>query len=107
MGIWVRVTGDAGSVVDELRASVDVGVICEVVQAADEQYPVLAGLDEYDDTVFNGRQVSMLVDELARFAGTTDDVALLAAIAEVVRLAGLVMPARQRPGHRRLVFVGD
>jgi hypothetical protein len=54
----------SGDVVDELRASVDVGRICEAVREATDRYPVLAGVDEYDDTIFNGRQLGALIAEL-------------------------------------------
>jgi hypothetical protein len=105
VGIWVRVIEFSGGVVDELRASVDVGRICKAVREAIDRYPVLAGIDEYDDTIFNGRQLGALIAELNTLATTTDDAVLLAAIAEVLRLADLVMPAPPRPTHRRLVLL--
>ena len=80
MGIWVRVIEFSGDVVDELRASVDVGRICEAVREAADRYPVLAGVDGYDDTIFNGRQLGALIAELDTLATTTDDAVLLAAI---------------------------
>ncbi|MET7403786.1 hypothetical protein ABZS66_60985, partial [Dactylosporangium sp. NPDC005572] len=62
---------------------------------------------EYDDTIFNRQQVRALVSERNTLAGASDDPVLLAAIAEVLRLADLITPAPRRPTHRRLVFVGD
>jgi len=56
--IWVRVIEFSGDVVDELHALVDVGRICEAVREATDRYAILAGVDEYDDTIFNGRQLA-------------------------------------------------
>ena len=71
------------------------------------RFPLLAGVDQYDDTVFNALQCRRLVDELAALRhGLADDAA--AAVDELGRLARLVIvDGPGQPAHRRLHFVGD
>ncbi|WP_239152501.1 hypothetical protein [Virgisporangium aurantiacum] len=63
-------------------------------------YPMLAGLCAYLDTVFNQRQVPMLLAELERLPS---GVIPVAAAAEIRRLAAMVMEGQ----HRYLWFCGD
>ena len=62
--------------------------------------PLLGLVDEYDDTVFNGMQVSVIVGELGTLAG---DGVLTQALEELMIMAAVV---QERP-HRYLVFNGD
>ncbi|WP_146163958.1 hypothetical protein [Pseudosporangium ferrugineum] len=81
-----------------------------VSRAASEDpaaYPLLAGVDELDDTIFNWRQSVVLIDELHRLAAATQDPEVRAAAADIISLAELLAPAPQRPHHRRLIFIGD
>lgn len=62
--------------------------------------PFLESVDEYDDTVFNRKQLAVVIKEfdILRQSGVDE-----AVIGEVTRLVELV---RVRP-HRYLVFNGD
>ncbi|WP_203961244.1 hypothetical protein [Actinocatenispora thailandica] len=105
MAIGVRVVEYSGAVVGRLEAPVDVNRLCAVAAGDPARYPLLAGVDKYDHTYFNSRQSMVLVQELEALAAATSDVGLAA---EAVRqLAELLRPARGRPHHRQLVFVGD
>jgi hypothetical protein len=72
-----------------------------------DRYPLLAGVDEYDDTTFNPRQAAMLIAELKQLSAATEDRDLQETIAQLVSLAELLVPAPRRPHHRRLIFNGD
>jgi hypothetical protein len=63
-------------------------------------YPMLAGLCAFLDTVFNQRQVPMLLAELERLPS---GVIPAAAVAEIRRFAAMV----EKGQHRYLWFVGD
>ncbi|BCJ65677.1 hypothetical protein GCM10009779_02810 [Polymorphospora rubra] len=63
-------------------------------------YPMLAGLCAYLDTVFNERQIPMLLEELERLP---DGVIPESAAAEIRRLAIMV----QEGQHLYLWFCGD
>lgn len=49
----MQVTGETYDTVDATLPSVD-----------SQKFPLLAGIDRYEDTVFSGPQMSMLVNEL-------------------------------------------
>jgi hypothetical protein len=49
----------------------------------------------------------MLIAELEQLTAVTDDRNLHDAIAQLITLAELLVPAPRRPHHRRLVFNGD
>jgi hypothetical protein len=106
VGISVRVTEYSGQVVTELNQP-DVSTVCRLTATDTTRYPLLAGVDEYDDTTFNPRQGRMLIAELEALAKATNEAHLRDVIAELVAAARQLLPAPQRPHHRRLVFLGD
>jgi hypothetical protein len=61
---------DRGEVVAALDGAVDIKRLC--AQATDTtRYPLLAGVDEYDDTYFNSRQAGRIVSELTGHTGVS------------------------------------
>jgi hypothetical protein len=85
-------------------------VVGRLAQAANTEYarfPLLAGVDPYDDTTFNQVQCRRLVGELADLRRGLDDDAV-AVVDELGRLARMVIvDGPGKPHHRRLVFIGD
>jgi hypothetical protein len=72
----------------------------ELIDLDRSTFPMLAGLCAYLDTVFNQRQIPMLVEELTRLpAGLISE----AAVAEIGRLAAMVEEGQ----HLYLWFCGD
>jgi hypothetical protein len=104
VGISVRVVEYTGKLVAE---GGDVGAVLTATSSDAVQYPLLAGVDEYDDTTFNPRQAAMLIAELEQLTAATEDRNLREAVAQLISLAELLVPAPRRPHHRRLVFNGD
>lgn len=89
-----------------LDGAVDVNRLC--AQATDPaRYPLLAGVDEYDDTYFNSRQADRLVSELTTLAADHPDQDMSRATARIIALAELLQAAPGRPHHRQLIFIGD
>ena len=105
MAISVSVFEYTDQVVSRLTGECDVAAICAAASADAAAYPLLAGVDAYDDTTFNPRQAGMLVDELSKLGATHPD--LDRDTAHLIDLAELLRPAPGRPHHRRLVFNGD
>ncbi|SNR73039.1 hypothetical protein SAMN06264365_10577 [Actinoplanes regularis] len=103
----MRVFEYSGQLVSEVAGECDVKAICQAASSNPARYPLLAGVDEYDDTTFNPRQAVMLIAELGRLTAAADDPYLSDAVAALITLAELLLPARRRPPHRRLVFNGD
>jgi hypothetical protein len=108
MGIGVHVTEYSGAVVATLDslAPGDINRLCALAAADPTRYPLLSGVDEYDDTVFNPRQSLQLARELHTLAPAGGD-GLRLTIQAVLQLIDLLQPAPGRPHHRRLVFSGD
>jgi hypothetical protein len=96
MGTTVYVRDFRGAVLQ--RGVVDMQDLLD--RARQAHLPLLGIVDEYDDTIFNGMQVSVVVRELGALAG---DDALKPALEELEAMAGVV---QERP-HRYLVFNGD
>ncbi|MEU8820815.1 hypothetical protein [Actinoplanes sp. NPDC048796] len=105
MGISVRVVEYSGQIVKDGGRYVE--AVLEATSSDVARYPLLAGVDEYDDTTFNPRQAVMLIAELEQLTAMTDDQNLHEAISQLITLAELLVPAPRRPRHRRLVFNGD
>lgn len=97
MGTTAYVRNHSGTVLRRGRLEMR-----ELLRAARGQsLPFLGDVDEYDDTVFNRRQLRAVGDELVQIVRTTDDLD-----SEVRELQGLSALAEERP-HRYLVFCGD
>jgi hypothetical protein len=107
MGIGVRVQEYTGEVVAALDGAVDVNRLSAHAAVDPARYPLLAGVDEYDDTYFNSRQADRLVSELATLAADHPDQDVTRAVARIIALAELLRAAPGRPHHRQLVFIGD
>lgn len=107
MGIDVQVIEFSGAVVARLDVEVDVNRLCAAAAEDPARYPLLSGVDEYDDTYFNSRQSARLAQELESITADDSGVDLRPTAEAIMELAGLLRPAPGRPHHRRLVFVGD
>ena len=107
VSIGVRVQEYTGEVVDTLDCTVDVERLSAYAGMDPARYPLLAGVDEYDDTYFNSRQAKRLVSELAALAADHPDQEVTEAAAGIIALAELLQAAPGRPHHRQLIFIGD
>jgi len=107
VGISVEVYEYTGRLVAQSTGGCDVVAVCRAASDHPARYPLLAGVDELDDTTFNARQSVVLIAELTRLAAATDVPDLRDAATELITLAELLVPAPRRPHHRRLVFNGD
>jgi hypothetical protein len=107
MGIGVRVHEYTGEVVAQLDGSVDILALCKVAATDPTKFPMLSGIDRYDDTRFNSLQATMLASELRLIARQTGQVQVRDAAAALLPLVALLEPAQGRPHHRRLDFNGD
>jgi hypothetical protein len=97
MGMTLYIRDFRGEILH--RGERDVG---ELVDAARQTgLPFLANVDEYDDTVFNRLQLSVVADEMCELAGLE-----LAGLAVVEELEQMIEKASARP-HRYSVFNGD
>ncbi len=107
MGIRVRVQEFTGAVVERLDDPVDIRALCAFAASEPRRYPLLSGVDPYDDTCFNPRQAAMLAAELRTIIEQSTADAPREAARAVLRLASLLEIAPRRPHHRRLLFIGD
>jgi hypothetical protein len=107
VSIGVRVQEYNGEVVDTLDCAVAVERLSAYAVMDPARYPLLAGVDEYDDTYFNSRQAKRLASELAALAVDHPDQEVAKAAAGIIALAELLQAAPGRPHHRQLVFIGD
>jgi hypothetical protein len=103
MGISVRVDEYTGKLVSMVAG--DARDLCRAASSDPVRYPLLSGVDEYDDTTFNARQAVRLIAELEILQ--IDYPQWSDAIAPLIILAKLLPPAPGRPRHRRLIFNGD
>ncbi|MEU4287832.1 hypothetical protein AB0E63_06395 [Kribbella sp. NPDC026596] len=107
MGIAVRVREYTGEVIAHLDASVDILGLCDVAATEPTKFPMLSGIDRYDDTRFNSLQAVMMASELGLLSRQTEQAQVRDAVAALLPLVALLEPARGRPHHRRLDFTGD
>jgi hypothetical protein len=107
MGIGVRVHEYTGKVVAELDTGVDVLALCEVAAMEPAKYPMLSGIDRYDDTRFNSLQAVTLASELRQLVRRTKHPQARDAATALLQLVALLEPAPGRPHHRHLDFNGD
>ena len=105
MGFSVSVFEYTDQLVSQVTGGCDVAAVCRAASSDRAGYPLLAGVDDHDDTTFNARQAVMLVEELTRLGIDRPDLGRDAA--QLIVLAELLPPAPGRPHHRRLVFSGD
>ena len=73
MGIAVKVEEFSGELVQRLDGSADPAALCSFVTTEPGLYPMLAGVDPYDDTCFNARQAAVLTAELRAVAERATD----------------------------------
>jgi hypothetical protein len=107
MGIGVKVTEYSGATVAELRGTHDVRRLCAIAAADPARYPLLAGVDEYDDTYFNARQTARLIIELKTLADHTVEQSVKETALALLELNAQLESAPGRPQHRQFIFVGD
>ncbi len=105
VGIAVQVFEYTGQLVAQVDSDRDVRAVCAAAASQPAHYPLLAGVDQYDDTTFNARQAVMLIAELDRLAAAFPE--LREEVAPLRAAAQLLEPAPRRPHHRRLIFNGD
>jgi hypothetical protein len=103
----VRVQEFSGVLVQRLDGPADAAALCSFVTTEPGLYPMLAGVDPYDDTCFNPRQAAVLTAELRAVADRAEDEPTRAAAMAVLQLAALLQAGPGRPQHRRLMFIGD
>ena len=96
MGMTVYVSDFSGEILR--RGQVDVRDLVEAARRA--RLPFLAHVDEYDNTIFNRMQLSVLLSELEELARAG------AASSQVDEVSEFAAVVSARP-HRYLVFNGD
>jgi hypothetical protein len=106
MPIAVRVEEYSGARVQALEG-VQVEPLVAAVREEPDSFPLLSGIDPYDDTVFNRRQTVRLAHELHALARSTDDEAIASIVERLLGLIALIEPAPGRSPLRRLRFIGD
>lgn len=107
MSIGVRVQEYRGKLVATLDGPADIRELCELAALDPTRYPMLSGIDPYDDTCFNSRQAAMVASELNLLAHETERGPIRDAVAVLLPLVAMLEVARGRPPHRRLTFIGD
>jgi hypothetical protein len=107
VAISVHIKEYTGETVAVLEWPAGANRLCAVAAAEAARYPLLAGVDEYDDTYFNARQCVPLAGELEILATQSADPDVQGAAQAMLRLVDLMRPAPGRPHHRQLIFSGD
>ncbi|MGC4893020.1 hypothetical protein [Micromonospora sp. DT31] len=106
MGMSVQVREYGGVVVEQLTDAAGIASLCSSAASEPSRYPLLSGVDPYDDTWFNSRQTVRLATELQSIIDSGDD-SVRAAAQAILQLASLLAAAPGRPHHRQLLFNGD
>jgi hypothetical protein len=99
--IDLQVRDESGRVVERGARGTGMAWTQEFIDLDSSEYPMLGGLCAYLDTVFNQRQLHMLLQELDRLPAGA--VIPEHSRAEIRRLAALV----KTESHRYLWFCGD
>ncbi|MFC0622841.1 hypothetical protein [Kribbella deserti] len=107
MGISINVREYTGALVDSWGDDGTVAELCELAAEQPDKYPLLWGVDRYDDTYFNARQAVRMLTELELLSGQPEAVRFRETIVQILRVVSLLEPAPRRPHHRRLHFSGD
>ncbi|UFN95231.1 hypothetical protein [Micromonospora aurantiaca] len=105
MSVQVREYG--GVVVEQLTDAVGVASLCSLAASEPSRYPLLSGVDPYDDTWFNSRQTARLATEIRSIIERSTDESVRAAAQAILQLASLLEATPRRPHHRQLLFNGD
>ncbi|PPK93374.1 hypothetical protein CLV92_1102 [Kineococcus xinjiangensis] len=107
MALTVRVQEYSGTLVEE-DCEHPYSRLVDVAAATPADFPLLAGVDRYDDTIFNPRQCRALLKEVQALMQQVEDKDLRRTAERLSTLADLVIPSRDhRTTHRRLWFNGD
>jgi hypothetical protein len=107
VGLNVQVREYTGELVGAVNRSADVGALCSFAAQNPSTYPLLSGVDPYDDTTFNPRQAAVVSTELASLAAPAQHEQVRQAATELLSLTALLEVQPGRPHHRRLMFIGD
>ncbi len=107
MGLRVQVREHTGALVGVVDRSADVTALCSWAAQDPSTYPLLAGVDPYDDTTFNPRQAAVLSKELTSLAEQVLHQRLRQTATELLSLATLLEHQPGRPHRRRLIFITD
>jgi hypothetical protein len=91
-GTVVDVTGEES---DDLNAAIP--------EVDFDEYPLLAGIDRYGETVFNGMQMERLLEEISRMRTQAPPPKVDKLL---TKLAAMCAVGKER-AHMRLVFTGD
>jgi len=82
--------------------------LVEQAERSPDRYPLLSGIDRYDDTSFNVLQASRLCDELRAIRSALDDPAADVADAIAALITDHMTPGpRHYVHHRHMQFIGD
>lgn len=103
----VQVREYSGVVVEQLTDAAAIASLCSLAASEPSRYPLLSGVDPYDDTWFNSRQTARLATELQSITERSKDDRVRAAAQAILQLASLLEDAPRRPHHRQLLFNGD
>lgn len=104
----VEVREYSGVVVEQSTAdAAATASLCSLAASEPSRYPLLSGVDPYDDTWFNSRQTARLATELQSITERSKDDRVRAAAQAILQLASLLEVAPRRPHHRQLLFNGD
>ncbi|MEV1075216.1 hypothetical protein [Micromonospora parva] len=107
MGMSVQVREYSGVVVEQLTDAASIASLCSLAASEPSRYPLLSGVDPYDDTWFNSRQAARLATELQSIIERSKDDGVRVAGQAILQLASLLEIAPGRPHHRQLLFNGD
>lgn len=104
----MRVYEFTGEVVGAYGGSeIPINDLCTIAEEDPQVYPMLSGVDPYDDTTFNPRQARRLGEELRTLTDSARSAEIRKIATELGEIVSLLAQEPGRPHHRRLVFLGD